>query len=187
MKMSGFADAILGSIVVLGIAGCAGGKQPTGIPSDLDQLELAEHGIAPFPQDRVRFEVQQQVDDLRQSGPDAGKFQRYGAILTEEWHAISERLGEDVEFSGWECFAAGCTVVSRHAAAGALTQTLAEFAHANAFSEWDAGKFQGAPLRSDDGRIEVAWIFFAPLGGPDEGSGFEPAPFEPSDAQEELR
>lgn len=193
MRASGFAEVLVGTIAAFSIVGCTAGQPPGTIPPDVDQLELAEQGMAPLPEDRVRLEVQQRVDDLRQSGPAARELQRYGASLTEEWQTIAKRLGQDVEFGDWECFAAGCSVVSRHAAEGALTPTLAEFAHSEAFLRWRAGKFQGAPLRSEDDRIEVAWIFFAPSGdaspadSDDRFDSFGPAPPAPPYAPEELR
>lgn len=190
MRVSVFAGTLLGTIALLAIGGCAGGKQPEGILSEIDEQELAKHGITPFPQERVRIEVQQRVDDLRQSGADDRELESRVVDVTEDWQVIAKRLGQDVEFGEWECFAAGCTVVSRHAAAGALTLTLAEFAHSKAFLQWSAGKFQGAPLRSEDGRTKVTWILFAPRGDapladPDDRfDSFEPTPLKPSDAQE---
>jgi len=105
-------------------------------------------------------ERDQQVADIRNSGPDPeNKTQRLRGI-DEEWISLSKEFGQEVEIAPWQCFRAGCFSTISNIQAGRVELLGTRLTESQGFMRWPGGKFRSGPIPGRPGYVQVTWAFF---------------------------
>src|SRR5215207_6138606 len=62
----------------------------------------------------VRRKLDERMMRLRASGPDTRGLRAPATAVSRSWSALAHKLGQEVSFGAWECFARGCKVIVHH-------------------------------------------------------------------------
>ena len=145
----------------------AGRPAPTPAPAPGFQQAPAGEGdartVEATPQASER---DQQVANLRASGPDAGSLTAKVKPLQETWKTMASRSGIEVDVSPWECYHGGCFTTVVHQAPQSVEELTSKILASQDLASWSGPQTRSALIPRTDGTAEVTWFLLTP---PQEG------------------
>jgi hypothetical protein len=100
------------------------------------------------------------LGELRRSGPPQGAWPSRVQGTFQAWKSSSTLAGK-VDFSDFQCFQRGCTLVATYPDRDAFDQVNEDIREAKPFEKLNYPAFRSGPMETQSGQIRAVWVLYS--------------------------